>query len=72
MTLTGNLTWGECMIFIGNNMNDYDQENPFRICVSCLINLLGGDGGFEPSSEKIFQNSSTSLVYFKFQILGRK
>jgi len=33
------------MIFIGCTINDYDQENPFRICVSCLTSILTAHSG---------------------------
>lgn len=42
ITVHGNLTWGESIIFIGDPIGANSLKDPCRICKNCLVNILGG------------------------------
>lgn len=59
VTVNGNLTWGESIIFIGYMSSDHHQTEPCRICVICLANILTGNSP---------RNSFADLFSFKSKI----
>ena len=61
ITVNGNLTWGESVIFIGDSIENYSQKNPCRICTHCLSNILIGENHRNPFADLFGQFAQHQL-----------